>query len=73
MHDDGISMIKKRKKLIEIEIMDYKSLKLKGKRAMHRDDYYINLGKAWFHLHKAERYLTNSNKEVYNDYYTVES
>jgi len=53
--------------------MEYKSLKSQGKRGIHSDEYYINLGKAWFSLDKAQKYLEKLEDHIFNNFNYIEN
>lgn len=73
MYDHTVRMLKKQKQLIKIEIMEYKSLKSQGKRGIHSDEYYANLGKAWYCLDKAQKYLEKIEDDIFNDFNYIEN
>jgi len=73
MYEDTVRMIKKQKQLIKIEVMQYKSLKEQGKVGLHPEKYYIKLGKAWLHLDKAQKYLANTENDIFNNFNYIEN
>jgi len=73
MYEDTVRMLKKQKQLMQIEILQYKSLKDQGKRGIHSEEYYAKLGQAWINLKKAEVILAGLEDEVYNNFNYLES
>jgi len=73
MYEDTVRMIKKQKQLIKMEVMNYKSLKEQGKRGIHSQEYYVKLGKAWLHLDKAQKYLSSTDNDIFDNFNYTEN